>query len=158
MDDKEKGKRIRAYYLGRQAIKSGKIKKQPCEICGSKYAGWHHPNYNYPLRIRWLCYNHHDEAHAKYRRFQKGKELAHILRNENLWNKPVMTSWMVHRYLNKRMEWVYINQITLKGKYSYKKQCYLYRLNDINAFKDKRGIPSMEFPQIRRKGKPLIGG
>lgn len=43
-------------------LKKGTIKKQPCEKCGKK-AHAHHPNYDFPLRVRWLCPLHHMRAH-----------------------------------------------------------------------------------------------
>lgn len=48
------------------AIRNGKIKKEPCEICGawsSLHA--HHDDYSKPLSIRWLCSKHHRSWHAK---------------------------------------------------------------------------------------------
>lgn len=51
-----------AYYL-----RKGYIKKEPCAICGSKDTEAHHPDYNYPLKIIWLCHKHHYEIHKKDR-------------------------------------------------------------------------------------------
>ena len=47
-------------YLGR-----GKIKKKPCEICGSKRSEAHHYNYNLPFAVRWLCKKHHWQEEIK---------------------------------------------------------------------------------------------
>jgi len=44
------------------AIKTGKIKKMPCEICGNK-AQAHHSDYDKPLNINWLCRKHHADWH-----------------------------------------------------------------------------------------------
>lgn len=44
-------------------LQRGKIKKQPCEICGSSIAEAHHDDYNKPLEVRWLCKKHHAEWH-----------------------------------------------------------------------------------------------
>ncbi len=40
-------------------ISDGRIKKRPCEICGSKDSVAHHDDYAKPLDIRWLCRSHH---------------------------------------------------------------------------------------------------
>ena len=44
------------------AIASGKLTKKPCEKCGAE-AEAHHDDYNYPLKVRWLCRKHHAEWH-----------------------------------------------------------------------------------------------
>jgi len=49
------------------AIKSGKLIKQPCEICGSLKVEAHHDDYSKPLSVRWLCKTHHTEHHRKYK-------------------------------------------------------------------------------------------
>lgn len=46
------------------ALRDGKITKQPCEICGvSKNVQAHHDDYREPLCVRWLCPKHHAEVH-----------------------------------------------------------------------------------------------
>ncbi len=46
------------------ACKSGKIKKQPCEICGSTHrVAGHHDDYSKPLDVKWLCPKHHGILH-----------------------------------------------------------------------------------------------
>lgn len=48
----------------RQLIRSGKLKRQPCEVCGAR-AELHHNNYNDIYDIKWLCKKHHRELHNK---------------------------------------------------------------------------------------------
>lgn len=48
------------------AIKSGKLKRLPCEICGEIDAEAHHPDYDKPLDVKWLCRKHHMELHREY--------------------------------------------------------------------------------------------
>lgn len=48
-----------------KAIKSGKIEKQPCEVCGDGNVHAHHSDYSKPLDVQWLCPLHHKELHAK---------------------------------------------------------------------------------------------
>lgn len=69
---KEKVSRVKNYELiyperkkarikVRQALLEGEIKKELC-FCG-KEAEAHHPNYNKPLTIQWLCRSHHKKLH-----------------------------------------------------------------------------------------------
>jgi formylmethanofuran dehydrogenase subunit E len=46
-----------------QAIKANKINKLPCILCGEKANG-HHPDYNKPLEVIWLCPRHHRHIHT----------------------------------------------------------------------------------------------
>lgn len=50
------------------AIRSGYIKKETCEVCG-KIVGvhGHHNDYAFPFIVRWLCPKHHSELHKKYK-------------------------------------------------------------------------------------------
>lgn len=45
------------------AVRSGKIIKQPCFICGNRIVEGHHPIYSMPLDVVWLCKVHHREIH-----------------------------------------------------------------------------------------------
>lgn len=49
------------------AVRTGKLQRQPCEICGEKKAEAHHDDYSKPLEIRWLCKKHHSEYHKNKR-------------------------------------------------------------------------------------------
>lgn len=44
------------------AIRDGRLVRQPCEACGAK-AQAHHDDYGKPLDVRWLCPTHHAEWH-----------------------------------------------------------------------------------------------
>jgi hypothetical protein len=56
-------------YLARtivsNAIKCGKIARQPCVKCGAIDAQAHHPDYTQPLNVVWLCFAHHREIHKE---------------------------------------------------------------------------------------------
>ena len=45
------------------AVRAGKVHKAPCWVCGEK-AEAHHPDYDRPLDVVWLCPAHHSQAHA----------------------------------------------------------------------------------------------
>lgn len=49
------------------AIRDGKLMRQPCEVCGKAKAQAHHDDYSKPLEVRWLCVKHHNEHHRKER-------------------------------------------------------------------------------------------
>ena len=46
-----------------KAMRTGKIKKEKCAICGSKRTQGHHEDYSKPLEVVWLCAYHHSHAH-----------------------------------------------------------------------------------------------
>jgi ribosomal protein S27AE len=56
--------KCRARYEVRKALRNGKLKKQPCAVCGNPIAEAHHDNYSKPLDVRWLCKDCHDDVHA----------------------------------------------------------------------------------------------
>lgn len=59
----------RAAYLTSNAIRDGRLIRQPCEKCGNPKSEAHHDDYSQPLAVRWLCRGHHLEHHGKtYRR------------------------------------------------------------------------------------------
>lgn len=52
-----------AHIITGNALKSGRLVRQPCEVCGSSEVQAHHDDYGYPLAVRWLCVAHHVEWH-----------------------------------------------------------------------------------------------
>lgn len=46
-----------------RAITQGVLKRHPCEECGNTRTQAHHPNYNYPLKVNWLCSVCHTKWH-----------------------------------------------------------------------------------------------
>jgi len=49
----------------KRAVKSGKLIRLPCEICGDKKSQGHHEDYNKPLDVLWLCAQHHRDRHME---------------------------------------------------------------------------------------------
>lgn len=47
----------------RYAVRTGKLIKLPCIVCGSLEVEAHHPDYSKPLDVIWLCKTHHHEVH-----------------------------------------------------------------------------------------------
>ena len=60
---KEFPNRRRAQGLVQYALRAGKLHKQPCWVCGEKAVA-HHPDYDRPLDVVWLCQPHHKQTHA----------------------------------------------------------------------------------------------
>jgi hypothetical protein len=60
------------------ALKQGRIRRPTrCEECGEKgYVEGHHPDYQRPLYVEWLCSTCHHEIHSEERRVYPKLELA----------------------------------------------------------------------------------
>jgi hypothetical protein len=43
----------------------GKLKKEPCSVCGSMDSQKHHTDYSQPLKVVWLCREHHLDEHVQ---------------------------------------------------------------------------------------------
>lgn len=55
-----------AHEAVRDALRRGQLTRQPCEICGStENVDAHHRDYNFPLRVTWLCRLHHMREHRR---------------------------------------------------------------------------------------------
>lgn len=59
--------RVAASIAVNNAIRDGRLTKQPCEVCGNSHAEAHHDDYTKPLVVRWLCNPHHKSADAERR-------------------------------------------------------------------------------------------
>jgi ribosomal protein S27AE len=56
--------KVRAHWIVANAIRYGKLKRQPCEKCGNPKSHAHHKDYSKPLEIEWLCHDCHWKAHG----------------------------------------------------------------------------------------------
>jgi hypothetical protein len=52
------------------ALRDGRVEKFPCMVCGEKSEA-HHPDYDRPLDVVWLCPPHHKQAHALAREYRE---------------------------------------------------------------------------------------
>ncbi len=52
-----------ANHAVQNAVRTGRLSKGPCEICGNPKAHGHHDDYSKPLEVRWLCALHHKQLH-----------------------------------------------------------------------------------------------
>lgn len=58
----------RARRIVSNALRDGRLVRQPCETCGtSEDVHAHHDDYAKPLDVRWLCRKHHMLLHRIYR-------------------------------------------------------------------------------------------
>ena len=53
----------KARFAVHNATARGKLKKLPCEACGSEKVEAHHTDYSKPLDVMWLCRKHHADIH-----------------------------------------------------------------------------------------------
>ena len=56
---------------------SGKIKREPCAVCGKEKAQAHHEDYSKHLDVVWLCTRHHADRHI-YLRDQEALGIAPV--------------------------------------------------------------------------------
>jgi hypothetical protein len=57
--------KVHARKLLFDAVRQGKIKRRPCEVCGHIKVEGHHDDYSKPYEVHWLCKKHHNEVHKK---------------------------------------------------------------------------------------------
>lgn len=53
------------------ALRDGRLVRQPCEVCGDENSEGHHEDYSKPLDVIWYCSKHHAERHVEIRRIQR---------------------------------------------------------------------------------------
>jgi len=60
--------RVSAQHAVQRAVRSGKLVRRPCEVCGAtRYVHGHHDDYTKPLDVVWLCRSCHLELHRRER-------------------------------------------------------------------------------------------
>jgi hypothetical protein len=57
--------KTRARTAVNNALKSGELKRSPCEVCGNPKSEGHHEDYSLPLDVTWLCDAHHKMRHRE---------------------------------------------------------------------------------------------
>ena len=70
---KRNPKKSKAHGILGRAVRGGKMKRLPCEICNDEKSIAHHDDYSFPLSVRWLCQAHHKQWHAKNGEGKNGK-------------------------------------------------------------------------------------
>ncbi len=59
-----------------KAIKSGRLEKKPCEVCGDEKSQAHHCDYAKPLEVIWLCRSCHADWHIANEPLNKPMEVS----------------------------------------------------------------------------------
>jgi len=57
----------KAHSAVSNAIRDGKLKRLPCELCYAEKAQAHHADYSKPLEVRWFCTECHAVIHKDER-------------------------------------------------------------------------------------------
>lgn len=57
--------KVKAQAAAQRAIRAGKIKRLPCEVCKARDVVAHHDDYKKPLEVRFLCKAHHRQVHYR---------------------------------------------------------------------------------------------
>ena len=58
----------KAHRVVQAALRSGKLERHPCFCCGLR-AEAHHPDYDAPLAVSWVCTKHHAQLHREHREY-----------------------------------------------------------------------------------------
>ena len=67
--DPEARKKKNVRKMVQRAVRSGKILRGDCEVCGAMdNIHAHHDDYDKPFDVRWLCSDHHVELHKNINR------------------------------------------------------------------------------------------
>lgn len=48
------------------AIRDGRVARDPCHCCGAAEVEGHHADYSKPLDVTWLCIEHHNQLHNEH--------------------------------------------------------------------------------------------
>lgn len=62
-----------AHTITRNAIRDGRLKTEPCVVCGNDKAEAHHEDYSRPLDVLWLCKFHHALRHRELNAIRRGE-------------------------------------------------------------------------------------
>lgn len=62
----ESKKRKAAAVSVNNAVRDGRMFKQPCWVCGELEVQGHHPDYDSVYDVVWLCTKHHGEVHRDF--------------------------------------------------------------------------------------------
>ncbi len=60
---KRNPEKYKAWNAVSNALRDGKLVRQPCEKCGNPRVDGHHEDYDKPLEVTWLCRQCHQTHH-----------------------------------------------------------------------------------------------
>lgn len=73
--------KVKAQYKAQYAIRIGKLRRKPCEVCRDENVQAHHDNYKKPLEVRWLCPLCHRNEHLGNVKFKKNPKKYYIIKD-----------------------------------------------------------------------------
>lgn len=77
--EKKPQQRNQAHIAVNNAVRDGRLSRQPCEVCGELEVEGHHEDYDRHLDVVWLCVRHHHDRHIYLRNCKTlNKEPIHI--------------------------------------------------------------------------------
>jgi hypothetical protein len=56
-----------AHIALQSALRRKLITREPCVVCGAAKVDGHHPDYDRPAHVVWLCRRHHNALHRQER-------------------------------------------------------------------------------------------
>jgi hypothetical protein len=62
--EQERHHKQRSRVRFHKAKRDGKVVQLPCDVCDNPKSEAHHPDYNEPLAVTWLCRRHHAQLHC----------------------------------------------------------------------------------------------
>lgn len=65
----------KAHIATNNAIRDGKLKRLPCELCHVDKAQAHHADYRKPLEVRWFCAECHAMIHKDEREQRRMRKI-----------------------------------------------------------------------------------
>lgn len=61
-------KAVWAHDALRSGLRRGLLQPEPCKFCGAPKSEAHHPDYDRPLAVQWLCRACHKAEHGRLKR------------------------------------------------------------------------------------------
>jgi len=70
-DDPIKRLKSLTRWFTNHEIRAGRLTRKPCTLCSAEKAHAHHPDYNQPSLVVWLCHECHRQVHSQDAQLKK---------------------------------------------------------------------------------------
>lgn len=87
-----------------RAIKSGKLVRKPCTLCGGKLSQAHHSDYSKPLKVIFLCRSHHRRLHEEIK-VNKNRSHSSALRRLSEKDSALPTNPNTNKWMKTKKKW-----------------------------------------------------
>lgn len=74
----ERSDRYLVKTLVSNAIRDGRLLKQPCWVCGEAKSQAHHGAYDRPMDVSWFCAKHHAQLHKEHREWLRQEKASAV--------------------------------------------------------------------------------